>query len=157
MKQKNENPEHDDSLADFTNRVLAGKSDRPDSKADDELQGLEATILRLNRALPNTDVDKVSLKHLEARLKARLQRKQEQARLPFWKKLFGWKYGQFRTQGFVAAVLVMLTLVAFLIAILFPLNASAVTATAFIGSNTFITLTLLAGAILVAIWISRRK
>lgn len=157
MKQRIENPDEDDRLAEFTDSVLAGKSDQPDSKADDDLRGIEETILRLKRALPQADVDKLSLRHLEARLNAHLHRKQEQAQIPFWQKWFGRQYGQFRAQSYILAALFLLVIVAFLINLLFPPNVSDITATAYTGSNTFIKLVALAGSILAAIWISRRK
>jgi hypothetical protein len=75
MSQPNHtHPSPDDLLADFTDRVLAGKTSGPASPADAELRGLEETVLRLQRTLPQTAPDEKVLRRMQADFKVRARK-----------------------------------------------------------------------------------
>src|SRR5512134_3702034 len=63
------NPSPDDLLADFTDRVLDGEVVVPASPTDAELRGLEETILRLKRTLPQAVPDPKLFKRMQADFK----------------------------------------------------------------------------------------
>ncbi len=75
-----QNPE--DQLADFTDRVLAGKTAALASPSDPELRQLEETALRLSQAFPGRTPDEKTSKHMLADFKSRLRRRD--ASRPAW-------------------------------------------------------------------------
>ncbi len=79
-------PTPDDSLADFADRVLSGKTSTPDSSSDAELRGLEETVLRLKQTLPQAAPDEKILKHLQANFRTRV-RKADSPTIPAWQFL----------------------------------------------------------------------
>jgi hypothetical protein len=72
----------DNHIADFVD----GKPNA--SLPDPELVQLKETILRLKQTLPNKPIDSATSKQMLVRLKARIKREEETAKIPFWKKLF---------------------------------------------------------------------
>src|SRR5512146_1490911 len=80
------NPTPDDLLADFTDRVLDGNTSVPASNADDELRGLQETILRLQQTLPQDAPDEKALRRMQASFKARVQ-KADSPTTPAWQFL----------------------------------------------------------------------
>lgn len=159
MKKTNNDSELDNKLADFTDRVLAGKSGQLDSNADEELQGLEETILRLKRAMPQIEASKSKLEQIESRLAARLRNEEKNMALPFWRKWFEWnrKYGKFRPQVAVMVGLLVVIALAWLGTLFFPVNGSVVSAAAIARSRTALTALALIGLILLLGWINRSK
>jgi hypothetical protein len=158
MKRSDENLS-DDQLAEFADQVLAGKTLQPDPGADKELRALEATILRLNRAITHTELDKAALRRLESRLALRLRQEQEQRQTSFWHRWINgnWRYGTFRLPLAVTIGLLAVTTVAALIALMFPMKGASVTATALATTQTLLTVIMLAGVMLILILINRRK
>jgi len=90
MKQSNErfNQLQDDRLSDFADQVAQGKMKQAESSTDDELLGLENTILRLNRSLPPVSLDDATIKQMQVRLNARIRRAAQEAKPSFWEKWF---------------------------------------------------------------------
>ncbi len=84
MSQPNSTkPNPDDLLADFTDRVLDGKTSILASPVDGEVRGLEETVLRLNQALPQQALDEKTIRRLQADFKTRA-RKANASSKPVW-------------------------------------------------------------------------
>ena len=145
--QNNSTP--DDRLADFTDRVLDGKASVPASPAEDELRGLEETVLRLKQTLPRETPDEKALRRMQANFEARV-RKADSPTIPTWQFL--------RPRQRLVLTFATVALVALLIAFPFlPLTNEPVQGTAGIQAERMI---LLAGSVCVVIlllWARRRK
>lgn len=76
----------DDLLADFTDRVLDGKATTPASPTEDELRGLEETILRLKQTLVQKALDEKTFRHMQADFRIRAQ-KIDSSASSFWQFL----------------------------------------------------------------------
>jgi hypothetical protein len=143
----------DDRLAEFVDQVTEGKMNQTESNVDDELLGLEKTILRLNQSLPPVSLDEATLKQMQVRLNVRIRREAQDAGQPSWKR---WFSALARPQigiAFATAALVILLIV---FAPLFTASGSS-TATAFAPMNGLVVTGILVGGILVIYWIMRRK
>ena len=143
----------DTRLTDFTDQVMEGRIKQAESDADEDLLGLEKTILRLNQAFPPTSLDEASVKQMQVRLNARMRREEQETRQPFWKK---WFQPKFRLQ-FGMAFMVMALVIIFLI-----YTPSLITAGSFTNATALTPMqgsivAVLAGIILVFLWIKRRK
>lgn len=149
------NLEMDDRLADFTDQVLAGKSKQTESRMDDELRGLEETILRLKRAVTTTELDNVTVKRMQANLKARLRNEDEKTKMNFWQKWFGTR--QSYPQIVCAACAVVIVVFTTFIAPHLTRPGSSMTAVATTPSPFVFIVAMLAGAILLVIWTTHRK
>lgn len=79
-ESKQTQPTPDDLLADFTDRVLDGKTSEP---ADADLRNLEETVLRLQQALPQEALDEKKLRWMQANFHARV-RKADSPTIPVW-------------------------------------------------------------------------
>ncbi len=77
-------PNPDDLLADFTDRVLDGKTSVLASSVDSELRGLEETVLHLRQTFPQEVLDEKTLKHLQADFKARARKANSSSNKPVW-------------------------------------------------------------------------
>ena len=156
MYQPNDNNKKDNELADFTDRVLEGKSALTASNSDEELLGLEKTILRLTDAFPPEPLDDAKVKQMLVRLKARARREEEEraAKPSFWKRLFDLQANP--QVGLLVAVAAVVVLVVISIPAVQDPTGSPMTGTAFGGSNLFTVLGLV-GVIILIYWISRRK
>jgi len=139
-------------LADFTDQVLRGQVTGIESTADDDLRGLEETILRLNQTLPNASPDLATVKQMQVRLKARIRKEQPARNIPSWKIWFTRPYP--RAGVSLAAILLVLALI--IIPLLEP-SFSSTTATAQDPSINLAVALLLAGMLVVVFWITRRK
>jgi len=145
----------DDRLADFTDQVLEGKLEKAESNADEELLGLEETILRLNRSLPSAPLDRATIKQMQVRLHARMRREAQEEKRPFWKR---WMEPQFRPQLGMAFAVVMLLVVFVMLSPFLSGTSSPVTATALTLNNKNILIVgILIGIISIFIWIKRSK
>lgn len=151
---QNELNEHtkDNQLADFADQVLEGKMMRSASNADDEMLGLEETIVRLNSSLPSDSLNDAEVKQMLVRFKARVRREEQAARPSFWKRLFDFQANP--QMGLILAVVVVVLLV--LVIPAFPLGTSTVTGTASSSSGLWTALGLI-GVLLFIYWFSRRK
>lgn len=124
-------PSQDDQLAEFTDQVLAGTTQKTASAADDDLLSLQDTVLRLYRAFPPDSPDRAAAKQMLVRLKARLKRERQNAAPSLWKRLLDFR----SNPQFAVAVAAVAALAAAIIAI--PVLSSAgapVTGTALGGS-----------------------
>ena len=79
-------PNQDDALADFADRARMDDSAQLEFSADEELRGLEETLLRLNRAFPREAMNVETVKRMQAdfRIRKRRQATQEQAGRQTW-------------------------------------------------------------------------
>lgn len=145
----------DDRLADFTDQVLDGKLKQAESNVDEELLGLEETILSLKRSLPSTPLDQAAIKQMQVRLNARIRREAQETKQPFWKK---WFEPQSRPNlGMaVAAVALLIALVIFLPTFITS-GSPSITATALTPAKNIFIVSILAGVILIFLWIKRPK
>ena len=82
----NPTPNQDDSLADFADRVRMDGPAKLEFSADEELRGLEETLLRLDRAFPWEAMSKEMVKRMQADFGIRKRRQaiQEQAGRQTW-------------------------------------------------------------------------
>lgn len=156
MSQPNEHTDlqKDDHLVDFTNQVLNGKTRQTASTSDEELLGLERTILRLKDSLPSASPDEALTKQMLVRFKARVRREEQNAPLSFWKRLFDFQANP--QVGMIMAVVAVVALALVTITFLQPPGytlmgtSSGSAVTLFIGVGLFLILILV-------YWFSRRK
>ncbi|HET9912671.1 MAG TPA: hypothetical protein VFQ13_12320 [Anaerolineales bacterium] len=150
MSEPNQtNPSPDDLLADFTDHVLDGEISVPASRTDDELRGLEETVLRLKQSIPQAALDEKTLKRMQADFKVRA-RKSDSSRSSLWQAL--------RPRQRFALAFAGVTLAALLI--VFPLLTSAnepVQGTAGFQPQTVLLGVGIASLIVLLVWASRRK
>lgn len=156
MKQNKDllDQEQDGRLAEYADRVMDGKMKQTESNVDDELLGLEQTILRLNHSLPPVSLDDATVKQMQVRLNARIRREAQEVKQPFWKK---WFATQNRPQfGFAfAAVALLLLLTVFAPSL--GATGSSTTGTALTPMNNMVVVGVLVAGILVILWFMRRK
>jgi hypothetical protein len=60
----------DDLLTEFADRVLDGEKARLDFSRDEELRGLEETIVRLNSAFPEESLDEKTVARMQSNFKS---------------------------------------------------------------------------------------
>lgn len=151
MSQPNLNkPNPDDLLADFTDRVLDGKTSALASSADAELRGLEETILRLNQAFPQEAPDEKTLRRLQADFKVRA-RKAAPSSKPAWQS-------QRSRQRFVLVFAAAAILAIIFIALpLLTLGNGSTQATAGLQPGSAILLIAAGCIIAFLVWQGRRK
>jgi hypothetical protein len=157
MNQPNDRPNsmQDNRLADFTDRVVDGKIRQVESDVDEELIGLEKTILHLNQSFPLVSLDEATVKQMQVRLNARIRREEQETKLPFWSK---WFAPQVRLQfGMISLITVLIIVLVISPSSLTP-TGSSVNATAMTTTQGTI-IVVLTGVILALlwIWIKRRK
>lgn len=144
-------PNLDDRLAEFTDDILEGRKQDSVSGMEEELLQLEKTVIRLRTAFPPINVDEARTKQMQVRLKNRIKREEEEASLPFWKKLFSTP--QYATMIGVVGLLIVFLLV-------FPVTTapgSSTTAAALNPAIGPLAAVGLAAVILIILWIKRRK
>lgn len=156
MYQPNETTEKDNELAEFTDRILEGRTERTASTTDGELLSLEKTILRLTNAFPPEPLEDPKVKQMLVRLKARARREEEEqaARPSFWKRLFDIQSNP--QVGLLIAVAAVVVLAIVSIPALQQPTGSPISGTAISGTSIFPVLGLV-GILIVIYWISRRK
>jgi hypothetical protein len=143
-------PNPDDLLADFTDRVLDGKTAVLASSADAELRGLEETVLRLHQALPQTSLDEKRLQRLQADFKVRARKASVSAK-PAWRS-------QQSRQRLILAFTAIAILAVIFIALPFMTSSNGSTqAAAGLQSGGVILLIAAACIIGLLIWLGRRK
>ncbi len=141
-------PTPDDSLADFADRVLAGKTSAPDSSSDTELRGLEETILRLQQTLPQGDPDEKTLRHLQANFRARV-RKADSPTIPAWQFL---RPRRNMALAFAAILAILVIALPFL-----PIDNGPLPGTAGRQAQDILLLAGIACVAILLIWARRRK
>lgn len=140
----------DELLADFTDRVMDGKTSVLASPSDNELRGLEETVMRLNRAFPKEPLDEKTVKRLQADLKTRI-RKANSASRPAWQS-------RQSRQRFVMTFAVIAILAAIFITIPFLTSGPGdVQGTAGFQPQSIALLAVLGCIIVLAFWLGRRK
>lgn len=156
MTVRSDNPikNQNDQLADFADRARMDVSMESDPNADQELRGLEETLVRLNRAFPREAMNENTIKRMQADfgIRRRRQETQERASRQTWlSSLF---------QSPVALALVTFVVVGVLI-ILSPSLTSLGTSTsgAAGAQNQPVGFLVIIGVALIffALWIMRRK
>ncbi len=143
----------DERLADFTDRVLAGKADQSETDADEELLALEETILRVQKAFPPVHLSQAAVKQMQARFKSRLK-KQEKASEPFWKKWLASYSNASLSMTFAAAALMLLLAV-----LVFPSTptGNSLPGTAMRPSSGVLVFIVLLFLFAAVFWINRKK
>lgn len=154
MKQSDENNEIDNQLADFTDRLLKGRTEDPASISDEELLSLERTIVRLTDTFPSEPLEDAKVKQMLVRLKARAKREEEQVKPSFWKRIFDFQSNPQVGLLIGAAVIVILVLIS--IPISSGPGSSLSGAADSGGGNPYIALGLM-GILFIIYWVSRRK
>jgi len=155
MRETEQGEQLEDRLAEFTDRVLAGKSAQIESGAEDELRRLEETILRLKHAIPHTTLDEATIVQMQSSLTARLRAEAEGRKVDFW-----WKWlapRPPRPQLALALGTAIILLFAIFIAPQLTEAEPSISAVATRPSPFTLFLALLAGVALAVIWLSRRK
>jgi hypothetical protein len=82
---------HDDLLADFADHLRKDDPAELEFSADEELRGLEETLLRLNRAFPRETMSREMVKRMQADFgirKRRLAVQERAGRQTWWRSLF---------------------------------------------------------------------
>lgn len=157
-KTDNTSQNLDDRLAEFADRVLAGKVQQIEPNVEDELQDLEQMVLHMHQTFPPLSLEEADVKRMQANLNARIRREQQEAKPPFWKTWFGsWQSQRTRQQTRLAfAGAMALILLAFAVPYLNSVNQNTV-GTAGLGSP--IVMGLIAAAFLAGLifWATRRK
>lgn len=146
--------QEDNRLADFADQVLNGKLKQAESNVSEELLGFEETILRLKHSLPSTPLDQATVKQMQVRLNARIRRERQEAKQPFWKK---WFEPQFRLQYGMAFAVIALLIALVIFSPASPSAGSSITATALSPTENIFIAGILAGVILIFLWIKRPK
>ena len=155
MDQRNKSIQQDNELADFVDQLLDGKTP-PASTSDEELVGLEKTLLRLNDAFPPETLDEAKSKQMLARLKTRMRREEEEkaAKPSFWSRLFDLQANP-QVGLLIAAAVVVVFVIVSVPAVVQP-PGSAVSGTASSGGSMYVGLGLLALLFIVYL-VSRKK
>lgn len=147
-KQPTQTP--DDLLADFTDRMLDGKTAVLASPADDELRGLEETVMRLKRVFPQEAPDEATLKRLQADFRSRA-RSANKSSQPVWQS-------QQSRRRLILAFTAIVILATIFIGIPFLLSGGGnVQGTAGLQSQSILTLVAVGCIIVLLIWLGRRK
>jgi hypothetical protein len=143
-------PNPDDLLADFTDRVLDGKTAVIAPSTGDELRGLEETVMRLHQALPKGALDERVVKRMQADFKSRARKAGPAARP-------GWQSRQSRQRLALAfAVIAVLAAIFLLTPFLTGGNGEVQGTAGFQPQGAFLLLAA-GGAIALLIWLGRRK
>ncbi len=142
------NPTPDDLLADFTDRVLDEETPVA-SSTDAELRGLEETVLRLKRSLPQKALDEKILRHLQVNFKTRI-RKVDSPLISTWQFL--------RPRQRLVLAFASVALVALLIAFPFlPFNSGSIEGTAGIQAQGVILVVGIVCVVALLVWARRHK
>ena len=148
---KKQTPSLDDLLADFTDRALDEKNTIVASSADEELSGLEETILRLQRVLPQEAPDKATLNRLQADFRSRARSADRSSRS-------AWQSRQSRQRWSLAFIAIAVVIAIFFAIPLSLVDGGNVQATAGLQPQGVISILIAgAGIIAVFIWLRRRQ
>lgn len=143
----------DDQLADYVDRVRNAGINQTDSGADQELLGLEETILRLNRSFPKEALDEETIKRMQADFtirRRRLDMQEQSNRPPLLRALFQ------SPLVLAAAALVLIGVFVFLSPSLTPVEPG-LTGAAGLQIRLIYLLPIVGVVVLLALWLGRRK
>ena len=145
----------DEELIDFTDRVLKGQMKNIASDANEELKGLEETILRLHNSMPSSSLEESKKKQMLVRLNARIRREKEQPeKKSFWASL----RDQARPQLALGMGMIALLIVAVVISPTLGVDGSPTTVgTALTASRNILLPAILLGLIAIILWAKRKK
>ena len=142
----------DDMLADFTNQILTGKTSAAHSShPEEELRGLEETVLRLHRAYPQQTMDGKTTKRMLFDFEIRKQKINTSSHPVFW-----WSQQTLQRSVLVLAVVAILVSV-FLIIPFFALGNGGIQASAGLHPQGIGLLVLLIGGILLVVWLVKSR
>ena len=149
----------DDQLAEFTDRARSEQTGSTEPGANAELMQLEELVLRLNKAFPRSEVDKISLKRIQSNLRAKWQSAGQAAKLPAWRKWLGTGWGTRASRQRLALALVigMVVILALTISPLLYTNQTDTTASAISTAQVVSAVAILAGIILAIMWLNNRR
>jgi hypothetical protein len=143
----------DDLLAEFTDRLLDGKTADSASSADPELRGLEETVLRLNQAFPKGSLDASAARRLQMDFQARL-RKDGRESQPAWRSL---RSRQSRQRFALLLTVIAVIVVLLVITPLLPVDNGGILGTAGTQGQGIGLAIGLGALLLVFLWLARRK
>jgi len=148
---KKQTPNLDDLLADFTDRVLDEKNTIAASSTEEELRGLEETILHLQRTLPQEAPDKAMQKRMLADFRSRTRSVERSSRS-------SWQSRQSRQRWSLAFIAIAVVAAIFFVTSLSLVDGGNIQATAGLQPQSVILL-LIAGGCIIAlfIWLKRRQ
>ena len=150
----NPTPTHDQRLADFADRIRRGSCAEPESEANEELRGLEETLLRLNRAFPRDTMGEELVKRMHADFgirKRRLAAQEHGNRQTWWNSLFR------SPMAMATAALVVVGMLALLAPALTSMGSSTSGTAGAQAKPIGFVFVLGALIILLALWSGRRK
>lgn len=154
MTDNHKNFSQDEDLSDFTDRVLKGQMKNTASDSNEELRGLEETILRLHNNMPSSSLEESTRKQMLVRLNARIRREKEQSQKgSFWASLFN---NQSRFQFTAAMGIIALVIAALIISPALGDGSTTVGTALHSNSNILIVIGLIA-VIVGVLWATRRK
>lgn len=161
MTDMNKKFTQDEELSEFTDRVLKGQMNHSVSNSDEELRGLEETILRLHNNMPSSSLEESTKKQMLVRLNARIRREKEQPqKMSFWAALFNsqWLRNPSRPQFATAVGILVIVITAVVVSpsLSGSSGGSTIIGTAFSGSNGFILPAILLGLIVLILWLKRK-
>ena len=158
MSDTNKNFSQDEELSDFTDHVIRGQMKNIAADSNEELRGLEETILRLHSNMPSTSLEESTKKQMLVRLNARIRREKEQyKKKSFWES-FGKLQAPSRLQFTVVLGVIAILVVTMIISPILGNSGSSTTVGTALNSNSniFVAIGLIA-VIIGIIWSVRRK
>lgn len=163
MTDINKQKTQDEQLGEFTDRVLKGQMKNSASDSNEELRGLEETVLRLHNSMPApASLEESEKKKMYVRLNARIRRESEKEvqKKSFWSSLFSakWMNSQSRPQiGMAIGVFAVLIVAAVISPALGYLSPSTATGTALTRPQNITLAFVLIGLMAIALLIKRKK
>jgi hypothetical protein len=147
-----ENPMNnlDDQLADFTDRVMDGKTALLASSSDDDLRGIEETVMRLNRAFPQEKLDERTIRRMQADFKTRVRKSNSTSR-PIWQSR------QFRQRFTLAFAAITILAAIFIITPFITAGTGNIQGTAGEHPGNIALLAILGCVFILILWLGRRK
>lgn len=139
----------DELLADFADRVLKGKTAVLAASSDEELRGLEDTVVRLHQGLPNGAMDAKVRKRLIQDFKTHMRDTAPTQSV--------WRSRQSRQRMILTFAAIIVLAAIFLLSPFLNTGAGSVQATAGLQSPGVLILIGLAVIAGLAIWLGRRK
>ncbi len=156
MTRNDPSQNRDEWLASFADQILNGEGASPTlDGSDPEMRALADTLLRLKNAMPNTELDPASVKRMRSQVLARWRAEKQAG--PWWSNLFrlGWQSQARRQQTILAFAAVAIIAILIIASPFLTSGSGGTSATA--GNATLFEWIALGVAILVAVWLLRRK
>jgi hypothetical protein len=140
----------EERLARFTDRARTRNITQAEPNVGAELQVLEDTVLRLSRAFPAASMDEVTVRRMQANLHSRTQLKGRRS-VPRWQS------GQSRQRMVFAFAAVVAAVCLAVLAPFLTGSSTSGTASAISPNQVALGASLLAAAVLLGLFIRRRK